>query len=505
MSTVFTFQSPNGKKDRQLPRRSKGCLTCRRRKVKCDEKRPICERCRKGFHPCEYGERFIFVNEPKVFTSEVKSPGRKCNTLTVSQTPTIRINSNYVPPTLHLHGFQNEIVISFLVKQLFVEVQSPPDDEQSISRLLLWDRDSTAYLSGLCLAEAFFSSIHRMTELKSHASILYGQVVQRLKTDLVEKGNMQPSPSRATIWSALFLGVYEMISSDSMSNWLKHCHGVAAITHMIGPHGFQMNEAKPIFQINRSFISIGAIADRKRTFLEQNTWKQIPWSLEPMSKTIAESLQDILCDVPGLMEDVDVLLKLRQCGMLVHRVASSLRCCFQELDVLRISWNYIYADSCWEVTNTSILCNEVFEGREPHFKTMLVFSSLERAIEFVYFNTAYLLLHSILRQLRSANDPDTPTMDLYSFPDDAGYEKYALTFRSHDDRHENALAVCRCVNYMVDHERGASGAFNLLFPLKVAYNHLIQFPDTQKWIADVMERISSTKGLFIGTQILSHY
>jgi hypothetical protein len=238
-----------------------------------DEKRPICERCRKGFHPCEYGERFIFVNEPKVFTSEVKSPGRKCNTLTVSQTPTIRINSNYVPPTLHLHGFQNEIVISFLVKQLFVEVQSPPDDEQSISRLLLWDRDSTAYLSGLCLAEAFFSSIHRMTELKSHASVLYGQVVQRLKTDLVEKGNMQPSPSRATIWSALFLGVYEMISSNSMSNWLKHCHGVAAIvriykcaivkryghtdiqkTHMIGPHGFQMNEAKPIFQINRSFI-----------------------------------------------------------------------------------------------------------------------------------------------------------------------------------------------------------------------------------------------------------
>ncbi|CAJ0546980.1 Ff.00g016070.m01.CDS01 [Fusarium sp. VM40] len=504
MSAVFAFPLPNGKRDKQRPRRSKGCLTCRRRKVKCDEQRPICERCHKGFHPCEYGESFIFVNEPKTFTHEAQPPG-KSSTLAISKTVTVNINSDHVPPSLDLHGFQNEIVISFLVKQLFVEVQSPPDDKHSISTLLLWNRDSTAYLSGLCLAEAFFSSIHRLSELKSHASVLYGQAVQRLKVELVAKANAQISPPRVTIWSALFLGVYEMISSDSMSNWLKHCHGVAAITHMIGPHGFEINEAKPIFQINRSFISIGAIADRKRTFLEQNAWKQIPWSLEPMSKTIAESLQDILCDVPGLMEDVDVLLNLQQCGMPVHQIASKLQSCFEELDVLRISWNYIHADSCWEVTSISISCTEVFEDRDPHFETMLVFSSLERAIEFVYFNTSYLLLHSMLRQLRSAKDPDALSLDLVSFPDDIGCGKYTLTFRSHDDRHENALAICRCVGYMINSNRGASGAFNLLFPLKVAYNHLAQFPNTQKWIADIMERISSTKGLFIGTQILSHY
>jgi hypothetical protein len=238
-----------------------------------DEHRPTCERCRKGFHPCEYGESFIFVNESKVVERKLQRPENKYNILNISKTPTVQIKSDPVPPSLDLHGFQNEIVISFLVKQLFVEVQSPPDDEHSISRLLLWDRDSTAYLSGLCLAEAFFSSIHRLGELRSHASVLYGQAVQRLKIKLVAKDNVQISLPRATIWSALFLGVYEMISSDSMSNWLKHCHGVAAIvrlfectivqrygytdnwkTHMIGPNGFEMNEAKPIFQINRSFI-----------------------------------------------------------------------------------------------------------------------------------------------------------------------------------------------------------------------------------------------------------
>ncbi|KAF4442942.1 putative transcriptional regulatory protein C15D4.02 [Fusarium austroafricanum] len=88
-----------------------------------------------------------------------------------------------------------------------------------------------------------------------------------------------------------------MVSADSVYNWLRHSHGVAAL----------MNEAKHVLQVNRSFITIGAMVDRNRTFLEQDAWKQIPWALQPMSKTIAHILQDILCGVPGLMEDVDTI------------------------------------------------------------------------------------------------------------------------------------------------------------------------------------------------------
>lgn len=31
-----------------------GCFTCRARRVKCDESRPVCERCRKGGRGCLY-------------------------------------------------------------------------------------------------------------------------------------------------------------------------------------------------------------------------------------------------------------------------------------------------------------------------------------------------------------------------------------------------------------------------------------------------------------------
>lgn len=134
-----------------------------------------------------------------------------------------------MPVTIDLHGFKNEVVTSFFVKNLFVLVKSPLEDGSPILNLFSSDADSTAGMSGLCVAEAFFSTMHCIPEMRVNASVLYGQAVQKLKVDLGTRTEASRPLPHATIWSALFLGVYEMISSDSMSNWLQHCHGVAAL------------------------------------------------------------------------------------------------------------------------------------------------------------------------------------------------------------------------------------------------------------------------------------
>ncbi|BEJ10616.1 hypothetical protein CspHIS471_0100380 [Cutaneotrichosporon sp. HIS471] len=41
--------------DYQLQRSRNGCLTCRSRRVKCDEVRPVCTRCKTGDRDCEWG------------------------------------------------------------------------------------------------------------------------------------------------------------------------------------------------------------------------------------------------------------------------------------------------------------------------------------------------------------------------------------------------------------------------------------------------------------------
>jgi hypothetical protein len=142
---------------------------------------------------------------------------------------TQRQDAKQIPGSIDLHGFKNEVVISFFVNNLFVMVKSPLGDGSSILNIFSSEANSTAGMSGLCVAEAFFSTMHCIPEMKVHASALYGRAVQKLKTDLGTGTETSRSLPHATIWSALFLGVYEIISSDSMSNWLQHCHGVAAL------------------------------------------------------------------------------------------------------------------------------------------------------------------------------------------------------------------------------------------------------------------------------------
>lgn len=48
----------------RLPPRSRtGCWTCRTRKVKCDEGRPICGQCARLSHPCDYNPRLSFRDD----------------------------------------------------------------------------------------------------------------------------------------------------------------------------------------------------------------------------------------------------------------------------------------------------------------------------------------------------------------------------------------------------------------------------------------------------------
>ncbi|KAM5386109.1 hypothetical protein AU210_014088 [Fusarium oxysporum f. sp. radicis-cucumerinum] len=483
---------------KRQPRRSKGCLTCRKRRVKCDEQRPTCERCSKGFHPCKYDDNLVFVNHLHDAAKTVRPEDPESRSLNALIQ---REDFKQIPVTIDLRGFKTEVVISFFVNNLFVLVKSPLEDGSSILNLFSGEANSTAGMSGLCVAEAFFSSIHGIPEMKFHASALYGQAVQRLKADLGTRTEASRSLPHATIWSALFLGVYEMISSDSMSNWLQHCHGVAVLTEMAGPYGFQMDAAKPILQINRPFISIGAMANRKRTFLEQDEWKHIPWALQPMSKTIGDFLQDILCDIPGMMEDVDNLFDANSCQVSANFISQKLQASFERLNSLRISWNFMHPHSCWR---QKMMC-ESSELYHDTLEQFLYFSDLERAIDFIYFNTTHLMLHSILGRLISLPN-SCCVFDAGMSPDENHFQEASeLVFWNHENRYRNAQAICQCVDYMLQNEGGASGAFNLLFPLKVAYNHLSGSRIMQKWVAGVMEKISTTKGLFIGMQILEKY
>ncbi|KAL0944266.1 C6 finger domain-containing protein [Colletotrichum truncatum] len=79
-------EDPNRKKANARKRTKTGCLTCRKRRIKCDEGRPICGNCIKSKRHCEgYNQRVIFkdpigsfnlngVYGPVVYPQEASTP-----------------------------------------------------------------------------------------------------------------------------------------------------------------------------------------------------------------------------------------------------------------------------------------------------------------------------------------------------------------------------------------------------------------------------------------------
>lgn len=160
-------------------------------------------------------------NVPRKSDSEAPS--------TCDSPPDIRI-----APTLKLDGFRDGIVISHLLLKFQAIVEgneSRATDAPTFAGVFFsGDRQSTAYISGLGVAEALFGQMHCDESLIQHSAILYGRALKRLQSDLqnIQKDSVR-ARSYMNLWSSTFLGIYELMTASTPMSWLEHSRGLAAL------------------------------------------------------------------------------------------------------------------------------------------------------------------------------------------------------------------------------------------------------------------------------------
>jgi hypothetical protein len=115
-----------------------GCRTCRRRRVKCDERPPTCERCEKGGMECEgYAREHRFVDEVARTVRHVQRALVKQKSTSRSTSRDLipsSSESQSLPPEMSVIGFQENTFISFLLSNLFGAWQ--PSQRHSCERKL---------------------------------------------------------------------------------------------------------------------------------------------------------------------------------------------------------------------------------------------------------------------------------------------------------------------------------------------------------------------------------
>lgn len=187
--------------------RSKGCVTCKARRVKCDETHPICNRCRKSGIDCAGYQPIVFVDETLRIQRAQAVARRQQQEMAVLRGASIpiyrsnRVGASRSPdsvdhllPTLPLTAFEENIFVSFLVSKLsesriFHEWEGAPPDNLTrygsttpgwIDMMMADPRTSFR-----ALAAMFFSKAHGLGEAQTTAIKLYGEALPALRNALM--------------------------------------------------------------------------------------------------------------------------------------------------------------------------------------------------------------------------------------------------------------------------------------------------------------------------------
>ncbi|KAJ5689713.1 hypothetical protein N7462_004105 [Penicillium macrosclerotiorum] len=476
-----------------VPGRSKGCKTCRRRKVKCGAMVP-CE----GYNP--YPE---FVNLSITSKYQKARPQKAVQHLYRSQ-----------PASTNL-GISESSVTAFP----FLSLEKPPAwDEQSVftshlmNRLFTWHEDpsspySVSWVSVLlepveedrmlsstsirALATLYFGKIHHETQLVHKGVRFYSQALQALRSQLQHRDLMLEDDVLVAI---LVMGVYELVAFTQPAGWLQHYKGLARLTAMRGPERHQSGIGFAVYPTLRSCIAIGCIVDRKRCFLESREWKTVPWAQRGIhTKTALDRLYDILCDIPGIIEDTDKLMKwdADASGYEDFRVSYCSRALavLQALFSWRWDWEKQFPNASYAIPSDAVDQELNLPLPPTPFETILWFQDAFRATELSIYNAQRLI---ITRSLEMAGVPVNLSSSETS-PSDP-----LLPIQG--TRHDVAVEICRMAQYQLHSLRRSSGAFALIFPLNVAYLHLGDYDSNvyKPWLDAVMSLVADSHGFEIG-------
>lgn len=202
------------------------------------------------------------------------------------------------------------------------------------------------------------------------------------------------------------------------------------------------------------------------------------------------------------MEDFDLILaesnrdRSHDLSVLQAKIMNA----YAEIELLRWRWEEEFPNVCWEIPVTPSLPNASDECDPLLFPTVLQFTNFDRAIEAIYFNVIRLLLHERCAEVGLPSEGLFQMCSAASRPD--GPFSNALTQPGQGTIEDFALDICRSVQYMVRGDRDSLGALALMFPLRIASNHLSNHPHIQHWLDWVLSKLAARKGFKLGEHVM---
>ncbi|XXG96885.1 hypothetical protein Hte_003176 [Hypoxylon texense] len=378
------------------------------------------------------------------------------------------------------------------------------------------------------LAQLNFGLSNRAQDLQLKGVAQYGKCLRVLAEELGKDGTA-PQGSQRLMVPILVLMMVSAIQADRTAA-VFHLRAIGKVLTLCGPEAFQVQPLRNAFEAARATLLIASLFSRRRTFLEEPYWQDVPWALDPLAKTAQSQLLDILVTIPGLLEeeshiddvtvrpsddlidpafilDEQLIRRVKLCG----RIAAQL----ERLYHWRWDWQYEYGqyvtadEPDWQPNSPT---SRGAYGEGPR----LQFGRSVFANDIMLYNAALLWLMSLLWKLepsgaasiidgcaQRAAVTSTPTSahSAHSSPmmssNDILFEPLHRPGASFSIR-DPAIEICRAFDWQCRrHEQHAASADQTclyLFPLGMARAVLDDDQDAQDWIDSMLDTSPITAG-----------
>ncbi|KIV77624.1 hypothetical protein PV11_09412 [Exophiala sideris] len=269
---------------------STGCAACKRRKIKCDERRPNCFKCEKSGRECpgpaSTWRSYEYTGSTSVAVSMTRHPLPDRSTL-LSMEVIERLKATSYPA-----GFRLQVLCGWLG---FI----PPRIGHSATL--------SAALKCMLRGHDRILSPRSMTEGEIRD---YSKALALLNQDIALK---RDKASSETACAAMILSILEIVARRDIKHcWVTHAGGVAALLEARGPDSIVSEFDFSIFYHQYSTIIMTCIFGQRDCFLTLPAWKSLHQrciEVLPSAEPIVLRILEGMAQVPALLNDLRALMR----------------------------------------------------------------------------------------------------------------------------------------------------------------------------------------------------
>ena len=291
-----------------MPSYSRGCRRCVERKIKCDERRPVCLRCEVSNLVCDgppHPSASRFLDETQRVTARAtrKRPRpspQQLSPIRISRSPD-SVEVAIISPTAYSTDTYTVFLLDKVLQYgtwnaqlqnnrawIYEALQSPTD--RPISNAAL---KATSHM--------FFACVNRDPMLQEKSLDLYGSALSKLSKALQHLRE----PTFDIMSAVLLLQMFDFAAAHNTKGWMQHMHAFRNLISLAGPAYFQQEPQKSLLTWQRFPLLVESHVTFQRDFMEEPQWQSLLKPNGTSAFNLGMRLTDIAYHISGLLSDID--------------------------------------------------------------------------------------------------------------------------------------------------------------------------------------------------------